>query len=147
MLTIGYLERVAFPDWGVRAMTAKADTGARTGAIDVAEYDERDDGTVHFALRMGRGEDARLKHVTAPITRRSRVRSASGHAADRLFVETTLRLGDHTKTIELSLVCRRKMRVRVLLGRRALADDFLVDSARKFLIPQPARPAGRKKRP
>ena len=84
-----------------------------------------------FTIRLGKD---RTRRVTAPVTRRSRVRSASGHAADRIFVTTTLRLGGVEKPVELSLVCRRKMRRRVLLGRRALAGDFLVDSGRRFLL-------------
>ncbi len=120
-------------------MTVKLDTGAATGAIDCAEIDDRDDGTVRFVLRLHRRTGDVSRELVAPITRREHVRSASGHGADRLFVETRLRLGRLTRPVELSLTTRHKMLHRVLLGRRALAGAYLVDSGAEFLLPKPLR--------
>ena len=33
-LTIGWKERVDFPDWGIKRLRVKMDTGARTSALD-----------------------------------------------------------------------------------------------------------------
>lgn len=131
---IGWKEYAAFPDWHVRNIAVKADTGARTGAIDVAEIEELPDDMVRFAIRVNRKTGRMSRHITAKIARRTRVRSAFGHAHDRLFVETTLKLGGVTKTVELGLVSRKKMLCRVLLGRKALEHDFLVDSGRRYLL-------------
>lgn len=64
---------------------------------------------------------------------RKHVRSSTGHGHDRLFVETTLKLGDKEKKILVSLSCRKRMIHRMLLGREALAGDFLVDSSVDYL--------------
>ncbi|MEM1013322.1 MAG: RimK/LysX family protein [Planctomycetota bacterium] len=145
-LTIaGWREKAAFPDWHVRRMTVKLDTGAATGAIDCAEIDDLDDGRVRFVIRLHRRTGDVSREFVHDITRRQRVRSASGHGAERLFVETRLRLGPVERTVELSLVSRHKMLHRVLLGRRALAGAILVDSGREFLLPRP--PFKKKKRP
>ena len=139
--TIGWREYADFPDWHVRGIVVKADTGARTGAIDVAEIEELPGDRVRFAIRVTRKTGRVSKHVTFPISRRTRVRSAFGHAHDRLFVETTLKLGNVTKTVELGLVSRKKMLCRVLLGRKALEGDFLVDSGRRYLLGRRPRQA------
>ncbi len=133
-VTIGWKEYADFPDWHVRGIVVKADTGARTGAIDVAEIEELPDNRVRFTVRTTRKTGRVSRHIEADISRRSRVRSAFGHAHDRLFVLTTIRLGEHSKTVELGLVSRRKMICRVLLGRKALEGDFLVDSGHRYLL-------------
>ena len=139
---IGWKEYAAFPDWHVRNIAVKADTGARTGAIDVAEIEELDGDRVRFAIRVNRKTGRMSRHITADIKRRTRVRSAFGNAHDRLFVETTLKIGGVSKKVELGLVSRKKMLCRVLLGRKALEGDFLVDSGRRYILGKrkPAKP-------
>ena len=59
-LVAGWKEKAAFPDWHVRRLTVKLDTGAATGAIDCAEIDDRDDGTVRFVIRLHRAQRRRV---------------------------------------------------------------------------------------
>jgi hypothetical protein len=49
-------------------------------------------------------------------------------------IETTVRLGPVTKRIQVTLTRRHGMRFRMLIGRQALADDFVVDVSRKYLL-------------
>ncbi len=140
-LVIGWREVVALPEWGIDAVNAKADTGARTSAIDVLDLEELPGDRVRFHVaRFRKNRDReRAIEVIAPIVRRARVRSAHGTTHDRLFVQTTIRIGDHAKRIELGLVCRKRMLCRMLIGRAALAGDFVVDSAQKHMISEPRR--------
>lgn len=122
---IGRREVVAFPDWGVR-LRAKVDTGARTSALDVDEVVLLPGGRVRFAVVLRRDRSRRLQ-VEERVSRIARVRPSSGVSQRRYFVETTIRLGRLEKRVEVSLVPRRGMLCRMLLGRTALAGDFLVD--------------------
>ena len=124
---IGWREWVEFPEWSLR-MRAKADTGARSSAIDCAEIIELPGNRVRFTVRLDR-KQKKLVTLEETIKSRKRVRSSTGHGHDRIFVETTLRLGEVEKQIVVSLVCRKTMIHRLLLGREALGGDFLVNSS------------------
>jgi hypothetical protein len=49
-------------------------------------------------------------------------------------VETQIRLGPITKTIRLTITHRTGMRFPLILGRLALAGDFVVDVSRKYAL-------------
>lgn len=125
-MVIGWREWAELPEWQL-TLRVKADTGARTSAIDCSEIRELPEDRVRFTVRLSRDEK---KNVTleAPIAIRKRVRSSSGVGHDRIFVETTLLLAGREKRILVSLTCRKRMIHRMLLGREALSGDFLVDS-------------------
>ena len=144
-LVVGWREHIDFPEWHLRGIVAKLDTGARTGALDVSELEELPGDRVRFAIRLKRKTGLASRHLEAPIFRRARVRSAFGHAHDRLFIETTIRIGTVEKRVELGLVSRKKMLCRVLLGRKALDGQFLVDSGRRYLLGRRRRSGGRAK--
>ena len=129
---IGWREYVALPDFGIDRIAAKADTGARTGAIDVANLKELPGDKVRFDLVVDRGDPAHRVTVTTDIARRTRVRSSFGAAHERLLIRTRLKLGPVTKTVELGLVCRKNMLCRMLLGRAALEPEFIVDSGQRY---------------
>ena len=126
-MIIGWREWVELPEWSLR-MRAKADTGARSSAIDCAEIIELPDDRVRFTVRLDR-KQTKLITLEEEIKFRKRVRSSTGHGSNRIFVETTLRLAGVEKKIVVSLVSRKTMINRLLLGREALGDDFLVNSA------------------
>jgi len=131
---IGWREYVDAPEWGVLGILAKIDTGARTSAIDVAGIEEIGRERVRFHVMLSRNHRHRRVAIEAKIRRRTRVRSSLGHVESRLIVATQVRIGPVSKKVELGLVCRKSMRCRVLLGRTALAKDFLVDAGRAYLL-------------
>ena len=137
-IIIGCRERIRLPDWGVRSIRAKVDTGARSSAIDVSHLEELPGNRVAFDVAVSRKDRSRIIHVVAPILRRTIVRSSLGDPHDRLIVQTTMIIGTVRKQIEVGLVQRDQMLCRMLLGRLAL-DDFLVNAAARYLQPIPRR--------
>ena len=137
-LVIGWRERLDFPDWGVRRTRVKIDTGARTSAINavIREMRQRPDGTptVVFEIGLFRNKVAKTRVVEAPLIKTIRVRCTSGETVERLVIETSICLGTVTKKIHLSIADRNRMLVPIILGRTALADDFLVDVSRKYVL-------------
>ncbi len=143
---IGWREYVALPEWGASGIKAKVDTGARTSVIDVANLMELPGERARFDIVIERGPLGRLVTVITPIVRRTRVKSSFGASHDRLIVRTSLLLGPITKEVELSLVSRKGMICRMLLGRQTLEPDLLVDSSGWYLLGKPDGVAGREGR-
>jgi hypothetical protein len=141
---IGWTEMVDLPQWDIRRLRAKVDTGARTSALHVENIEELPRDFVRFDVVLHRKKRDRRIHVKTRIVRRGRVRSSTGHQTERLFVETTLLMGPIEKRIEISLVDREKMIHRMLLGREALAGPFLIDVDRRMVLTA-KRKARRKK--
>ena len=133
-VTVGWREYVALPDWGVSRIKAKIDTGARTSALDVSDLQELPGGRVRFDIVVDRLHPQRRVTVETPVVRRTRVRSSFGATHERLVVSTTMVIGPVQKEVELSLVSRQHMLCRMLIGRKSLAPDLLVDSSRRYVV-------------
>ena len=136
---IGFREWIRIPAWGVGPLRAKADTGAKTSAIDVEAFRERPNGWVEFDLATHRTKRNRIITVEAEVTRSAVVKSSTGEQQERFFVNAEVVLGENTDSVEFSLVRRRGMIYRMLLGRAALAGKYLVDANAEYLLGRPSR--------
>ncbi|MEQ8769349.1 MAG: RimK/LysX family protein [Phycisphaerales bacterium] len=130
----GWRERVDLPDWGVTNIRAKIDTGARTSAIHVAEVQDLPDGRIRFEVVLHEKPAHEGVWVTAEPVREATVKPSSGKRQRRPVVRTTMLMGGVSREIEISLVCRKGMLCRMLVGRRSLEGDFVVDPARRYLV-------------
>ena len=137
---IGWREYVSLPDWHVRQIKAKSDTGARTSALDVANIVELSDNRVRFDIVASRQPNAKRIPCEADIVRRTHVKSSTGKGQERIFVSTRLKIGKIEKDIEISLVSRPTMLCRMLLGRKALEPDLVVDSSARYLVSRRIKP-------
>ena len=136
-LTIGWKEYLDFPDWGVRRVKVKIDTGARTSALDVVSYDLRqtEAGLVaDLRLALRRKHPERVTAVSAPVLKFVTVRSSTGIWERRPLIETVVRLGPVTKRVRLTVANRSRMLFRMIVGRKALEGDFVVDVSKKYLL-------------
>lgn len=145
LLLIGRRERLDFPDWGLRRVRAKIDTGAFSSALDVTGYQIVETATgmeveLHLVPKGRRRDQVRI--VRTPLVRMTTVRSSSGSVERRPVIEPLVRLGPITRRIRLTVTDRSRMKCRMLLGRQALAGVFLVDVQSKDLL-HPARKAKR----
>ena len=141
---IGVAEMVELPDWGIPPFPAKVDTGARSSALHVESIERRPGNKVRVEVVTHKGANRVV--CTAPIHRVSEVRSSSGHPEKRIFVVTTLKLGEVEKDIEISLTSRHLMRYEMLLGRLALRHDFLIDPGRRYVATRKLRPKKKTKK-
>ena len=113
---------------------AKSDSGARTSALDCETVEEEPGGRVRFTLALRRGTEPVMAEVTADIVRMAEVRSSNGKRSVRYVVATPVQIGATSFLTEFSLVRRKRMICRILLGRTAMAGRFYVDSGREFLL-------------
>ena len=137
-LVIGWKEYVAFPEWGIRSVKVKIDTGARTSALDVVRYELREGDAQELVAQLHLALDPknpqRLTVVQAPVLRMVVVSKSSVIREQRPLIEATIRLGPVTKRVRLTITNRSGMRFRMILGRKALEGDFVVDVSQKYLL-------------
>ena len=129
---IGWREWVAIPHLGVEWTKAKIDTGAATSsmhAFDLVDHGER----VAFRLYPWQESEDDARDADLPVHDRRVVRSSSGHEEERIVVLLTVQLAGRETVIETTLTNRDSMGFRMLIGREALRQGFLVDPAASFL--------------
>ena len=143
-LIIGWREVVSLPEWNVSGLLAKSDTGAAGSALDARKIEELPDGRIRFEVVLDRNAKPTTRTVETDVVGRTKVKSSNGTVQQRFKVRTTLRIGSVEKEVDFTLVNRKRMLCRVLLGRSALGHDFLVDSQSVFLF-GPKRKRKRKK--
>lgn len=130
----GWRERIDIPQWGLRRVRAKLDTGARTSAIDVAQFEMIDEDHVRFEIVYRVLPIRKTRWVEAKCHRVTNVKPSHGKSEERVICHTRIRIGDSEFDAEIGLVCRKGMLCRMLIGRTALSGRFLVDSSRKYII-------------
>jgi hypothetical protein len=134
---IGWKEYLDFPEWGLRRVKAKVDTGARTSALDVARYvlERRPEGLfARMDLSLNRRHPDRSLTIEMPVVCLVVVTSSDGVREERPVIETAVRLGPVEKRIRLTVTDRSGMLFPMLLGREALAGSFVVDVGRKYVM-------------
>jgi hypothetical protein len=135
--TIGWSEYIEFPDWDIHALKAKVDTGARTSALHVEDLKLCEPGWVEFYVVLTTKGPRHRRRVRAQVVKWAKVRSSTGDYRRRCFVKTHVKIGTTVKEIEISLVSRERMLFRMLLGRKALEKDFVVDVSKRGVLGKP----------
>jgi len=148
-IVAGWREWVSLPDLGVAWMKAKLDTGARSSAIhafDQHSFDRDGREWVRFSIHPWQRSTEDAVQVELPVHARRTVRSSTGHEQERPVVLMDVRLVDRVLTAEVSLSSRDEMGFRMLIGREALRQGFLIDSGRSYLGGRPKRAVRRRNR-
>lgn len=146
---IGWREWVALPELGVEYIKVKVDTGARTSSLHAFDLEEAVRGGVPVVRFMIHPEQRRAHPeipVELPLVARRRVRDSGGRSELRPVVETEVSLHGRRWPIELTLTRRDAMGFRMLLGRQAIRNRFLVDPGRSYCAGKRIRKVRRKRK-
>ncbi len=146
---VGWREWVSLPAVGVDWVKAKIDTGARTSAIhafDQQDVERNGERWVRFSVHPWQATDEDPVTVECPLVEVRTVRSSSGHAEERPLVRLDLTLAGRTVAAEVTLSRRDEMGFRMLVGREALAQGFLVDPALSYAGGRPRLAVRRRNR-
>lgn len=135
--TIGWREWLALPDLAIPGIKAKIDTGARSSSLHTHDYEVVNRNgveVVRFQLHPLRSTSDVLLTCEAPVADYREVKDSGGHGERRPFIRTLVRIGAVEWMVDLSLTNREGMKFRMLLGREALADRFMVNPGSSYLI-------------
>lgn len=134
---IGSEEWCTFKDMGIPAIKARVDSGAKTSSIQATNTKVFTKGVqewVKFEVNPLQDNRSFNMHCEARLVDRRTVKSSSGIAEERLVIKTPVTLGTDTFEIELTLANRDTMEFRMLLGREALNDRYLVNPVQSYCM-------------
>ena len=137
LLVIGWREIVALPNLGISQIKAKIDTGARSSALHafhVEKFQREGQEMIHFQVHPYQRDTEYTVTAEAKLLEYREVRPSSGKTQLRPVILTNVELGGVQWQIELTLTNRDVMGFRMLLGRQAVRDRFLVDPGKSFLL-------------
>ncbi|GAA3738622.1 RimK/LysX family protein [Leifsonia bigeumensis] len=144
---MGWREWVSLPGIGVPWIKAKLDTGARSSALHAFDIEESADGErVRFKVRPWQRSVEDAVEVECPVHDRRMVRSSSGHSEARIVVLVEVGISGRTVLAETTLSNRDQMGFRMLIGREALRQGFLVNPRKSFLAGRAPKPIRRRNR-
>ena len=133
---IGWREMLALPELNVEHVKAKIDTGARSSALhafDCQEFKQNDRVMIRFAVHPLQHNNQQTVLAEAELLEYRKVRNSGGQAQIRPVILTTIKLREHQWQVELTLTNRDVMGFRMLLGRQAVRNRFLVNPGKSFL--------------
>jgi hypothetical protein len=142
-LRVGWREWVALPQFNIRAIKAKVDTGARTSALHAFSLERFSEGgrpRVRFKIHPRRLRNDIVVPCEADIVDERMVTDSGGHREMRIVIATEIVLGSQHHRIELTITDRDTMRYRMLLGRTAIRGRMIVDPSLSYRLGRPKLP-------
>ncbi len=133
---IGWREFVTLPQLEINQIKVKIDTGARSSALhafNIRELSQNGKRIIRFQVHPVQRNTKTTNTTQAELLEYRKIRNSGGIAQLRPVIQTEVKLGEQSWVIELSLTDRDVMGFRMLLGRQAVRNKFLVDPGKSFL--------------
>ncbi len=133
---IGSEEWCTWPNAGLHAIRARVDSGAKTSsihAINISTFQRGGKDWVRFGVPPFQGNKRIVLYHESEILEFRRIRSSSGSTESRCVIKELISIGNYSFEIEITLANRDAMGYRMLLGREAIMDRFVVDPSESFL--------------
>ena len=121
---------------GVPSIKARIDSGAKTSSIhafNIHSFRKNNVLWVTFEIHPLQGDRRTVVSCESEVIDRRDVKSSSGISEKRYVIQTEIKLGKCRWDIDLTLSNRDSMGYRMLLGREAMKNRFLVDPSESFL--------------
>ena len=134
---IGCEEWLSLDDIKIPAIKARVDSGAKTSAIqasNIKRITRNGEAWVTFDVNPIQDNLSLNVSCESKVIDTRIVRSSSGESQKRYVIKTKLKLGLEEFEIELNLADRDGMEYRMLLGREAIINRYLVDASKSFVL-------------
>ncbi len=130
LITIGRIDNIDFPELGLTSIGCKIDTGAYTSSIHChrVQLKEKDGKEfLTFKLLDPKHPDYQKKDYEIYDFKEKRVRSSNGQLQYRYLIKTSVIIFGKKYKTEFTLTDRGKMKYPILIGRKLLNKNFVVD--------------------
>lgn len=137
LMTLGWREWVALPEFGIDYIKAKIDTGAKTSVLHAFSLRilTENPNRLRFQLHPIQKNDQIIVDCETDILDKRVITTSGGHKELRYVIKTEIILGPRRWPIEITLTNRNSMGFRMLLGRSAL-KDIIVNPNQSFISSQ-----------
>jgi len=135
--TIGRFEAISFPDFELGLVNAKIDTGADSCAIHCSQIKLIEkNGVEQLAVKLldKRHKEFTNKFIYFSDFKERSVKNSFGHIEIRYGIKTNIKVGDDVIFTDITFAARSLMNYEVLLGRKFLKGNFVVDVARRYVL-------------
>lgn len=134
--TIGRIDKLDLPDMGLVDVDVKIDTGAFSSSIhcsriEIVEVNR--ESLLHFVLLDPSHVSYNKKSFFFRDFQKKRIKNSFGQAETRFVIRTSIKIFGKLFLTEFSLSNRGNLRFPVLLGRKLLKKEFLVDVSKNNL--------------
>lgn len=136
---IGSQEWCSFENLNIPSIKARIDSGAKTSSIqstNIKKFKKGKESWVSFDVNPIQDNLSIVVHCESKIVDVRIVKSSSGITDKRFVILETVQIGNNSFEIELTLANRDGMDFRMLLGREAMKDRFIVDPSKHHLTSQ-----------
>ncbi len=130
---IGKRELVSILDLELFDLDAKIDTGADSNSLHCDDIYIDDENFVHFTLLDKVHPAYHTKKIKMPLYKIKRVKSSNGTVQIRASIKVDIQFFNKKYTTVISLTNRADMKYPMLIGRKFLANRFLVDVSQEYL--------------
>jgi hypothetical protein len=130
---IGRREWASLPEFGLKNVKVKIDTGAYSSSIHVSLIEEVD-RILYVVFLDSNHPEFQNNPFSFKEFRRKKVKSSNGIIQERYFIKTYIVLGSVKIKTEFSLTQRKGMRYPILIGRKLLNKRFLIDTSLKYTL-------------
>lgn len=134
---IGSEEWCAFETLGIPAIKARVDSGAKTSSIQATNIKVFVKGAqewVKFEVNPIQDNRSIAINCEAKMIDRRIIKSSSGIAEERFVIRVPVKIGENTFDIDVTLANRDTMEFRMLLGREALNNRYIVNPAENYIV-------------
>ncbi len=129
-IIIGRSDKADFPDFGLKRINVKVDSGAYTSAIHCCKISLSETNELEIIFLDEQDSNySGIVHKFKEFNKKS-VRSSNGVVEERFIIATKISFHEHLYDINLSVTFRGDMRFPVLLGRRFLNRNHFIINPR-----------------
>lgn len=135
-IIIGRKEKACFPDLNINQIDVKIDSGAYSCSIDcshISEVYHNNHKVLEVVFLQHHDDKFTNQKIYFNEFSQKKVTSSSGNSQVRYIIDLKIKLFDKVYKAPFSLTNRSGLKTPILIGRKLLNKNFIIDTSKKYL--------------